>query len=280
MRPKRGFTLIELLVVIAIIAVLAAILFPVFARARSAAKASNCQSNLKQVGNAIKMYLTDWQDTYPTNRTIQGNGVVGPIMPSVDLSQPDPIPPSTDPPKFQHGINWVEALYSYVESITKKGDPQSSWRCQAASNAEYPATGNNCGVTISFNRNLIEQPEGILKGAANLMMCREFDRLTIAMLRPMNDSTGQSGVKPQYAFLDMKDGSMGTTQWKMHGNGSHVLFADGHVKIFDLSYFPEYANMSQVANWDATTQQWYNFVYPNPINPDQKAKDRSIAISP
>jgi prepilin-type N-terminal cleavage/methylation domain-containing protein len=57
---RRGFTLIELLVVIAIIAILAAILFPVFAKAREKAKIATCTSNLKQIGNAIQMYGSDY----------------------------------------------------------------------------------------------------------------------------------------------------------------------------------------------------------------------------
>jgi len=62
---KRGFTLIELLVVIAIIAILAAILFPVFAQAREKARMAACQSNLKQMGNAFQMYTQDFDETYP-----------------------------------------------------------------------------------------------------------------------------------------------------------------------------------------------------------------------
>src|SRR5436305_770201 len=62
---RRGFTLIELLVVIAIIAILAAILFPVFAQAREAARKSSCQSNEKQMGNALAMYIQDFDETYP-----------------------------------------------------------------------------------------------------------------------------------------------------------------------------------------------------------------------
>ncbi len=62
---KRGFTLIELLVVIAIIAILAAILFPVFAKAREKARTSSCQSNLKQIGLAFAMYKNDYDETSP-----------------------------------------------------------------------------------------------------------------------------------------------------------------------------------------------------------------------
>lgn len=65
--PQRppGFTLIELLVVIAVIAILAAILFPVFAQARDKARASSCQSNLKQMGTAFLMYCQDYDEVYP-----------------------------------------------------------------------------------------------------------------------------------------------------------------------------------------------------------------------
>lgn len=65
MRTKRGFTLIELLVVIVIIAILAAILFPVFARARERARTISCASNLKQMGLALKGYLADNDSRYP-----------------------------------------------------------------------------------------------------------------------------------------------------------------------------------------------------------------------
>ena len=66
---KRGFTLIELLVVIAIIAILAAILFPVFSRAREQARKATCQSNLKQISNALMMYTQDWDEQLPVCST-------------------------------------------------------------------------------------------------------------------------------------------------------------------------------------------------------------------
>ena len=64
MRSHKAFTLIELLVVIAIIAILAAILFPVFAQAKAAAKKTQAISNLKQIGTALQLYLGDNDDTY------------------------------------------------------------------------------------------------------------------------------------------------------------------------------------------------------------------------
>ncbi|MBR4748961.1 MAG: prepilin-type N-terminal cleavage/methylation domain-containing protein [Abditibacteriota bacterium] len=63
---KKGFTLIELLVVIAIIAILAAILFPVFAQAREKARQTQCLSNFKQIGTATAMYCSDWDEFMPS----------------------------------------------------------------------------------------------------------------------------------------------------------------------------------------------------------------------
>jgi prepilin-type N-terminal cleavage/methylation domain-containing protein/prepilin-type processing-associated H-X9-DG protein len=89
-RPRSrtpGFTLIELLVVIAIIAILAAILFPVFAQAREKARAISCLSNLKQIGTGNMMYLQDWDETYPLGYTWQEpDGPWGGTMWTVSLA--------------------------------------------------------------------------------------------------------------------------------------------------------------------------------------------------
>lgn len=68
---RRAFTLIELLVVIAIIAILAAILFPVFAQAREKARQATCQSHLKQYSAATLMYIQDYDETFPMNSYLQ-----------------------------------------------------------------------------------------------------------------------------------------------------------------------------------------------------------------
>lgn len=83
---KLGFTLIELLVVIAIIAILAAILFPVFAQAREKARAITCVSNLKQIGTGCMMYVQDYDETYPLGYTWDSNnGVWGGTMWTISL---------------------------------------------------------------------------------------------------------------------------------------------------------------------------------------------------
>ena len=90
---RRGFTLIELLVVIAIIAILAAILFPVFARARENARRASCQSNLKQIGLGILQYTQDYDEKFPNRVGLPTNGfggmfvVIQPYVKSTQLFQ-------------------------------------------------------------------------------------------------------------------------------------------------------------------------------------------------
>lgn len=281
MKDRKGFTLIELLVVIAIIAVLAAILFPVFAKARRAAQASTCESNMKQIGNAIKMYMTDWEDTFPTNHSFKSKAYpTGQIKQRIILAKAD-LDDNDQPLKSTEGIAWVEALYNYVEQVTKQKDPMSAWRCPAAKNGTLSDERDplTAVVTYSFNINLCEMPEGIVKNSANLMMCRELDRLYNSECRPKNICM-TSPVIPDCPFVDsMLIGSADDAKPDIHGTGSHILFADGHVKSFDWKqFFPVVFTLSD--NWDYDTNQWYNYVYNPPTTEIEKKRNKSIAISP
>ncbi len=100
MNIKRAFTLIELLVVIAIIAILAAILFPVFAQAKAAAKKTSALSNIKQIGTGVTMYIGDSDDVYPQG---SGNCWWGPL-----------------------DGNWIEDTKPYIKSVAILRDPSDS----------------------------------------------------------------------------------------------------------------------------------------------------------
>ena len=102
-RNKRAFTLIELLVVIAIIAILAAILFPVFASAREKARQATCQSNLKQLGLAFQQYAMDNDSNYPAPITLHN--------PTAGQAPPTWISATVGATKFQD----VGGIYPYVK---------------------------------------------------------------------------------------------------------------------------------------------------------------------
>lgn len=114
-RLTSGFTLIELLVVIAIIAILAAILFPVFTTAKEKARISACCNNLKQIGTGVRMYAQDWNGTFPTTT----------LNP----------PPRGD--TYYYLTNWAGRIYpKYVPSI-------KVFRCPSAVSAYAPIPGTN-----------------------------------------------------------------------------------------------------------------------------------------
>jgi len=118
---KRGFTLIELLVVIAIIALLAAILFPVFSRARENARRSTCQSNLKQLGLGLIQYSQDNDECFPKGPVVnapdwnmnRGSGWGGPVYPYVKSAQVYVCPSDTKAPN-----NNPQISYAYNQAFT------------------------------------------------------------------------------------------------------------------------------------------------------------------
>ena len=161
---RQGFTLIELLVVIAIIAILAAILFPVFARAREKARQASCQSNLKQIGLAIQMYIQDYDDTVLPARLDGGpeqmdwTQMVFPYINNDQIficpSDSDPVPSvGTGGYDKSYGLNCE--IHTYNEGTGGydgfAGNPLDIWPPATMSEIEEPAQLISA-IDFSFNQ--------------------------------------------------------------------------------------------------------------------------------
>jgi prepilin-type N-terminal cleavage/methylation domain-containing protein/prepilin-type processing-associated H-X9-DG protein len=128
---RRAFTLIELLVVIAIIAILAAILFPVFAQARAKARQAACLSNMKQIGTAVMMYVQDYDEIYPPAQlSLTPTGTGNPV------------------------VSWPTLIYPYVknEGVFVCPDGETSLKSVTLTSGGTTTTGQYCGVTTENTR--------------------------------------------------------------------------------------------------------------------------------
>ncbi|BDI29944.1 hypothetical protein CCAX7_19950 [Capsulimonas corticalis] len=204
---KAGFTLIELLVVIAIIAILAAILFPVFAKAREKARQASCLSNEKQIGLGILQYVQDSDETYPlSDRT---------------------------------GC-WEQSTYPYVKSVNVykcPSNPDSSLNIPRNEVQDPAFYGGNVPATfpVSYGMNnfLGESPSGAGGKAQTLAFIREpASRIMIAERHvdtggdPNNDGDNQNAV----GWTDWDAGKWSRALFAGHTGRMNVLFCDGHVK--------------------------------------------------
>ncbi|MFN3650524.1 MAG: prepilin-type N-terminal cleavage/methylation domain-containing protein [Armatimonadota bacterium] len=128
---RRGFTLVELLVVIAIIAILAAILFPVFAQAREKARQTSCANNLRQIGMASALYRSDYDECYvpteagglPWLSVIPGTD--GLLNPYVRMSTPLQCP-SRRAPKARYALNVWKGVHFDRRETSPQGQPDSA----------------------------------------------------------------------------------------------------------------------------------------------------------
>jgi prepilin-type processing-associated H-X9-DG protein len=272
---KRPTVIADVVISTVLVCLVAFTLLPAVARIERSASDAKCQSNLQRWAEAIDLYLVGNYNSYPTNRPFVVGGGLGVIMSYVNLS-PDEIDPSTGKPRrFVYGLTWVEALYPFLWDRAERTaqDWKSFRQCPNANTAaQFPSPPSNALVTYVFNRNLSERSWAEVQTPRKTMVMREFGRLTVSMLRPMNDSAGGAG-SPMCPFLNTSDCYVPDTsqECRLHGQGSYIVFADGHVCHFTLDFYPG------GGSWDPETQQWWNFAPNSGKGPPYL---KSIAITP
>ncbi len=203
-RLRRGFTLIELLVVIAIIAILAAILFPVFARAREAARSTTCKSNLRQLGIAVQMYVQDNDGQYFQHWY---------LAPTYWFGRVDS---STTPPTVyrQEGL-----LFPYIKNTEIQRCP-SFTGLPVYSGATAGFGYNVSYLTANFGERGVSEA-GIDKpsNCAVFADSGNYDFATRTVKETLSIWPPSSTITYNFAVVQFR-----------HSEMANILFADGHVK--------------------------------------------------
>jgi len=207
--PRRGFTLIELLVVIAIIAILASILFPVFARARENARRASCMSNLKQIGLGVMQYTQDYDEHLPKNAVVLSAAAIFPSSSSAS------------------GATWLwwHEIYPYVKSTQLFICPSTdaTWKGDY-----YPinAAGSSY-APYAYNTNLSSGPS--LAAIPQVAITPLIGDSTYYLMDPDHDcATGHTATINPWCTSGTGDNN--DAPLPRHLETFNMAFADGHAK--------------------------------------------------
>lgn len=222
MHPKKGFTLIELLVVIAIIAILAAILFPVFAQARDKARQTSCLSNMRQIGTAINMYLQDYDETFH-----KGNWI--------NIPRPHVFPPFgtlTGGSYIQGWSRWPFFYYPYIKNIQIFDCPSSPDTIAELTNTNWGNDGN-----YAYNYSGLTRDEGTPP-----RILAELDEVASTfVVFDSGDAQVRAGTNNWSGLLEELDHNINCddNRWTngysregafRHFKRANMTYADGHAK--------------------------------------------------
>ncbi|HEY3265396.1 MAG TPA: DUF1559 domain-containing protein [Armatimonadota bacterium] len=207
---KRAFTLIELLVVIAIIAILASILFPVFAKARDRAQQTSCLSNLKQLGIALTSYIQDNDERYPWSRFPDASHPLGGALNGSTL-------------------NWRTQLFPYVNSsavmICPTNPAAKGWPDNPASHEEsgkYP-------ISYSLNGSMFYEGFRVSSSAVK----DPVNSIFVMESRWSEPDLGAWTInQASYKYPKGSNSKLGV--FNQHGGRINMLFCDTHARAMKL----------------------------------------------